>query len=134
MTDLSQEALYNLCYSAISFADSLFELWLTVTFAAILAIFFASARITPFMRYLLMSLYGGTSFMLTARWLVAMNHILTYQQMLDAAGFAPFPTPIEGGAPLAVIHFLMFPLGSLATLYFMRSFSDQASDSESHAA
>ena len=134
MTDLSQEALYNLCYSAISFADSLFELWLTVTFAAILAIFFASARITPFMRYLLMSLYGGTSFMLTARWLVAMNHIVTYQQMLEAAGLAPFPTPLKGTAPIAVLHFLMFLLGSLATLYFMRSFSDPGSKSEPRTA
>jgi hypothetical protein len=123
MTELSQEALFNLCYSAISFADSLFELWLTVTFAAILAIYFASERITPFMRYLLMSLYGGTSFMLTARWVVAMYHILTYQRMLESAGFAPFPSPMKGTAPIGGIHFLMFVAGSLATLYFMRSFS-----------
>jgi hypothetical protein len=86
------------------------------------------------MRYLLMSLYGGTSFMLTARWVVAMNHILTYQQMLEAAGFAPFPSPVRATAPIAAIHFLMFLLGSLATLYFMHSFRDPDSKSKPRAA
>ena len=37
MTGLSEEALHNLCYNALSFADNLFQMWLTVTFAAIQA-------------------------------------------------------------------------------------------------
>ena len=37
MSNLSEEALHNLCYSALSFADNLFQMWLTVTFGAILA-------------------------------------------------------------------------------------------------
>jgi hypothetical protein len=128
MTNLSQEALYNLCYSAISFGDSLFELWLTITFAAILAIFFASERITPFMRRLLLALYGGTALLLTGRWVVAMTHVLTYQRMLRDAGFEAFPSPIRTRSPLGVLHFLMFAVGSVATLYFMHSFRHARSD------
>lgn len=134
MVDLSQEALYNLCYSALSFADSLFELWLTVTFAAILAIYFASARITPFMRWLLMALYGGTAVVLTGRWLVAINHVLTYQRMLEEAGFEAFPSPVRGTAPLGVLHFLMFLVGSIATLYFMSSFRHERTEKSAPAA
>jgi hypothetical protein len=36
MSEVSEEALHNLCYTALSFADNLFQMWLTVTFAAIL--------------------------------------------------------------------------------------------------
>jgi len=31
MTELSEEALHNLYYTALSFADKLFQMWLTVT-------------------------------------------------------------------------------------------------------
>lgn len=128
MTELSQEALYNLCYSAIAFGDSMFELWLSVTFAAILAVYFSSERITSFMRRLLVALYAGTSVLLTGRWLVAMGHILEYRRVLQDAGFAPFPSPPQLGFALGVLHLLMFSFGSIATLYFMNSFDRIAPD------
>ena len=81
-----------------------------------------------FMRRLLLALYAGTAVLLTGRWLVAMIHILTYQRMLQEAGFEPFPSPLRGTAPLAVLHFLMYLGGSVATLYFMASFRHQDGD------
>ena len=53
MNSLNQESLYNLIYAAIDFGDNLFELRLTVTFAAILAIYFSRDHISSFMRTLL---------------------------------------------------------------------------------
>ena len=83
MSNLSEEALHNLCYSALSFADNLFQMWLTVTFGAILAIYFSHSNITPFMRRLLIGLYFGASLMLTGRWCVAIFlHFLSYQNQL----------------------------------------------------
>jgi hypothetical protein len=121
MNELSQEALYNLIYSAIDFGDSLFELWLTITFAAILAVYFSSERISKYMRQLLVALYAASAVLLTGRWVVAMIHYAHYQDVIIASGLAPFPTPAFAQA-FAVIHFLLYILGSLATVYFMMSF------------
>jgi len=131
VSELSQEALFNLTYSAIALGDSLFELWLTVTFAAILAVYFSSSRMTTFMRRLLLGLYFAASLLLTGRWVVAMLHFLTYRDMLAMQGFAEFPSPQPLGIILGTLHFATLVLGTAGTLYFMRSFGAEERESES---
>ena len=122
MSDLSREPLYDLIYSAISHGDNLFELWITVTFAAILAVYFTRNHISSFMRLLLMALYSGTAILLTGRWCVAMIHFLRYMEELEAAGLEPFPTPQPFGTVMAFLHLAMFVIGSFATIYFMKTY------------
>jgi hypothetical protein len=131
VTELSQEALFDLTYSAIALGDSLFELWLTVTFAAILAVYFSSSRMTPFMRRLLLGLYCAASVLLTGRWVVAMLHFITYREMLASQGFAEFPSPQPLGFILGILHFATFVLGTVGTVYFMLSFGARDPESES---
>jgi hypothetical protein len=122
VTELSEEALHNLCYNALTFADNLFQMWLTVTFAAILAIYFSHSNITPYLRRLLIGLYFGASVMLIGRWWVAIFfHFLTYQSQLIEHGWLPFPTP-KNAQFLGVLHLLLYLLGTGATLYFMAMF------------
>jgi hypothetical protein len=122
MTELSEEALHNLCYNALSFADNLFQMWLTVTFAAILAIYFSHTNITPYMRRLLIGLYIGASVMLIGRWCIAIfYHFLTYQTQLIDQGLLPFPTP-KFAAILGFLHLTLYLFGTGATLYFMTKF------------
>ena len=122
MGGLSEEALHTLCYNALSFADNLFQMWLTVTFAAILAIYFSHANITPYLRRLLIGLYLGASVMLIGRWWVAIYyHFLSYQNELIKNGWLPFPTP-ENARFLGVLHLLLYLIGTGATLYFMVKF------------
>ena len=130
MNDLSQEALYNLTYAAVSFGDSLFQLWLTITFAAILAAYFAREQITSFMRWLILALYAGTSILLTGRWVNAMNHILSYREVLEHEGFAPFPSVVVFGNALGILHFIMFFMGSVATIYFLHTFRGSTTDGD----
>ena len=126
MTQLSEEALHNLCYSALSFADNLFQMWLTVTFAAILAIYFSHSNITTYMRRLLIGLYFGASVMLVGRWCVAiMFHFSAYQRQLIENGWPPFPTP-QFANVLGALHLLLYLLGTAATLYFMLTFVGQS--------
>lgn len=125
MNDLSQEALYNLTYDALSFADTLFQVWLTVTFAAILAIYFSRTEISALMRRLLIALYAGTAVVLTGRWAAGMFHIMAYDKLIVEGGFAPFPTPPALGLTMGILHFSMFVVGSLATIYFMYSFGKE---------
>jgi hypothetical protein len=125
MAGLSQEALHNLCYNALSFADNLFQMWLTVTFAAILAIYFSHTSITPYLRRLLIGLYAGASVMLIGRWSVAIfSHFLTYQNQLIANDWLPFPTP-ENAKFLGLLHLSLYLLCTVATLYFMAKFVGQ---------
>jgi hypothetical protein len=125
MTELSEEALHNLCYNALSFADNLFQMWLTVTFAAILAIYFSQSNITPYMRRLLIGLYIGASAMLVGRWCVAIfYHFLTYQNQLIDQGLLPFPTPKYAGI-LGLLHLTLYVFGTGGTLYFMIKFSQK---------
>lgn len=122
MSELSEEALHNLCYEALSYADNLFQMWLTVTFAAILAIYFSHSNITPYLRRLLIGLYVGASIMLAGRWSVGIYyHFLTYQNQLIENGWLPFPTP-EYAKLLGVLHLLLYLIGTSATLYFMVKF------------
>lgn len=119
---MSEEPYYNLIYSAMYLGDGLFELWLTITFAAILAIYFSRDQISRFMRNLLVALYTGTAVLLTGRWCVAMIHIVYYMNELSAAGLASFPTPMPFGSVMAILHFSMFAGGSIGTIYFMCSY------------
>jgi hypothetical protein len=131
MTELSEEALHNLCYSALSFADNLFQMWLTVTFAAILAIYFSHTNVTPYLRRLLIGLYIGASVMLIGRWCVAIfYHLLTYQNQLIDQGLLPFPTP-KFASILGLLHLTLYLLGTGATLYFMTKFAQKDVRSES---
>ena len=130
MTELSEEALHNLCYSALSFADNLFQMWLTVTFGAILAIYFSHRSITPYLRKLLFGLYLGASIMLIGRWCVAIFfHVQTYQSMLLQQGYRPFPTPEIGGL-FALLHLSLYVAGTVATLYFMLVFTGKEDTQE----
>jgi hypothetical protein len=119
---LSREALNDLIYSAIAFGVYLFEIWLTVTFAAILAIYFTRDHISSFMRVLLIALYTGTAILLTGRWCVAMIHVLHYMNELTGGGMEPFPTPQPFGLIMGFLHLTMFLAGSVATIYFMKTY------------
>jgi hypothetical protein len=131
VSELSQEALYNLCYSALAFADNLFQIWLTITFGVILAIYFSVANISPFMRKLLIGLYFGASFILIGRWCVAiMFHSLAYQEQIVQQGFPPFPTP-PFASFLGITHLVLYLAGTTGTLYFMLTFGREKNSSTS---
>ena len=120
MGNPSRESLYELVYSSLAFADNLFELWLTITFAAILAVYFTREHISRYMRALMIGLYGMAFILLVGRWTNAMFQILSYQTEIESLGYPPFPNPSY--APfMALIHLLTYIVGSLATLYFMKT-------------
>ena len=123
---MGQAELYELSYEALYFMDSLFQMWLTMTFAAILAIYFTRAELSNWLRRLLIFLYLAASIVMSGRWLVGTNHVITYRDMLTEAGYAPFPTP-DWASLFWVLHACTFVVGTIATAYFMNSFSnDQA--------
>jgi hypothetical protein len=63
---------------------------------------------------------------MTGRWVVGVNHVFAYQDMIAEAGFPPFPTPVWATA-FGTLHLITFVIGTLATVYFMSLFSKNSS-------
>ena len=125
---MGQAELFELSYEALYFMDSLFQMWLTMTFAAILAIYFTRTELSNWLRRLLISLYLAASIAMSGRWLVGTNHLVTYRDMIVEAGYPPFPTP-EWASVFWVLHASTFLVGTITTAYFMHSFSSKQAGS-----
>lgn len=118
---MSQELIYQTLYSALSLADSILQIWLSVTFAVIVATYLAGDRIGRFMYYLISSLYGLATLVLITRFISAAYQIFHYRDLLVVSGFEPWPVPglltrIIGSGTL-----LLLVGGSAATLWFVHS-------------
>jgi hypothetical protein len=123
---MSEELIYQALYSALSLADSILQIWLTVTFAVIVATHLAADRIGQFMYFLVSSLYGLATLVLITRFVSAAYQIYRYRDLLVINGFEPWPVPgpltrIIGGGTL-----LLLVGGSAATLWFVYSVRKKA--------
>lgn len=120
--ELSQEAIYSLYYEAIAFTDTVLQIWLTVTFGAIIALYIASVSITRLLRFLITGLYTASSVVLIGRWIIAATHMDHYQRLLEAQNMTPFPTPPGLVSWIGPSVFGLMVIGSLVTIFFLATF------------
>jgi hypothetical protein len=118
---MSQELILQSLYSALSLADSILQIWLTVTFAVIVASYLAGDRIGKFLYFLISGLYGLAVLVLHTRFVSAAYQIFYYRDLLIINGFEPWPVPhfitqIIGSGTL-----ILMVGGSIATLWFVYS-------------
>ncbi len=118
---MTQELIYETLYSALSLADSILQIWITVTFAVIVATHLAGTRVADFVHILLSTLYGLASGILVTRFISAAFQIYRYRELLIENGFEPWPAPpllpqIIGGGTL-----LLMIVGTAVTLWFIFS-------------
>jgi len=118
---MSQDLIYQMLYASLSLADSTLQIWFTVTFAIIVAAYFAGSRIEQSMYRLVSSLYGIYSLVLITRYISSAMQIFHYKNLLLERGFEPWPVSrivpfVIGGGTIV----LLFG-GTIATLLFMRS-------------
>ena len=64
---MSQESIYTTLYAALSLTDSIFQIWLTLTFAVLVATYVAERRFHRAMYRLVSILYGVASAVLLIR-------------------------------------------------------------------
>lgn len=127
---MSQELTMQTLYAALSLADSILQIWLTVTFAVIVASYLAGSRISNAMFYLISGLYGLAALVLTTRFVGTGHQIYHYRNLLVANGYEPWPVPpllthIIGGGT-----FLLLSAGSVATLWFVYSIRKRGRESD----
>jgi hypothetical protein len=128
---MSQESIYQILFSALSTADSILQIWLTVTFAVLVVAFLAGKQVSKFMYMLVSTLYGLASIVLIIRFVSAAFLMFHFQSLLVENVFAPWPVPSRIGKIVGGGSFLLLFGGTAGTLWFIRSTRE---DAENHGA
>ena len=127
---MSQELIMQTLHSSLSLADSILQIWLTVTFAVIVASFLAGTRIGRSMYYLISGLYGLAALVLVTRFVSAAYQIFYYRDLLVANGYEPWPVPTLVTQIIGGGTFVLLSAGSIATLWFVHSVRKRAPGSD----
>lgn len=80
---MSQESIYSTLYAMLALSDSIFQIWITLTFAVLIATYIAERRCDRRMYLLVSGLYAFASVILTKR----------YKNLLVTRGFTSWPVP-----------------------------------------
>ena len=120
MTTMSQETIYSALYASLALTDSVLQIWITLTFAVIVATYFAGKHFERSVCLLVSGLYAFASLILALRFAGAAFQAFHYKNLLVTRGFGPWPVPhivsvIIGGGSLLLIF-----AGTIGTLWFVR--------------
>jgi hypothetical protein len=123
---MSQELIYEVLYDSLALADSILQIWITVTFAVIVATYIAGGRVGHVMHRLVSSLYGLSTAVPITRFGSASYQIFHYRNMLIERGFEPWPAPRWVAIVIGSGTFILLLAGTVATLWFMRWTRDRS--------
>ena len=118
---MSEELIHNGLYAALSLTDSILQIWLTLTFAVIVATYVAGKRFERPVYLLVSGLYLFASVVLLIRFGSAAFQAFYYKDLLIKRGFEPWPVPnfvsvLIGGGSVVLLF-----AGTIGTLWFVRS-------------
>src|SRR5262245_30319099 len=116
---MSQELIYEALYDSLSLADSILQIWMTMTFAVIVATYIAGERVGRVMFRLVSSLYGLYAVVLITRYGSSAFQIFHYRSTLIERGFEPWPVPYWIAIVIGSGTFFLMLAGTVATLWFM---------------
>lgn len=130
---MSEELIYENLYAVLAVADSILQIWLTVTFAVLVAAYVAGNRISRPLYLLISFLYGYAAVILSIRFVSAGQQIYFYRDLLVSSGFTPWPAPRNLSVVIGGGTLILLVGGTLATLWFLRmvrrqSVTDQPED------
>jgi len=118
---MSQESIYSTLYAALALTDSIFQIWITLTFAVLIATYIAERRFDRRIYLLVSGLYAFASAILFTRFASAAYQAFYYKNLLVTRGFAPWPVPNIVSLAIGCGTFVFLFTGTLATLWFVRS-------------
>lgn len=118
---MSEELIRSGLYAALSLTDSILQIWLTLTFAVIVATYVAGKRFERPVYLLVSGLYLLASVVLLIRFGSAAFQAFYYKDLLIKRGFEPWPVPnfvsvLIGGGSVVLLF-----AGTIGTLWFVRS-------------
>jgi hypothetical protein len=107
--------------------DSIFQIWITLTFAVLIATYVAERRFDPALYGLVSGLYAFASGILLLRFASAAYQGFHYKNLLHRGGFEPWPVPNVVGLIIGIGTFVFLLSGTLGTLWFVRNASRRGS-------
>ncbi len=117
---MSQEVIYSTLYAALALTDSIFQIWITLTFAVLVATYVAERRFDRGMYRLVSCLYAFASLILFTRFGSAAYQAFHYKNLLAKRGFEPWPVPNMVSLVIGIGTFVLLFSGTLGTLWFVR--------------
>ncbi len=120
-TPISQEAIYSTLYSVLALTDSIFQIWITLTFAVLIATYVAERRFDHALYRLVSGLYAFASGILLVRFASAAYQAFHYKNLLRTRGFEPWPVPNIVSLIIGIGTFVFLLSGTVGTLWFVRS-------------
>ena len=118
---MSQELIYTTLYAVLALTDSIFQIWITLTFAVLVATYVAERRIDRGMYRLVSGLYALASAVLVTRFGSAAFQAFYYKNLLVKRGFEPWPVPNIVSLIIGIGTLVLLVLGTISTLWFVRS-------------
>ena len=112
--ELSNEELIQLYDVVTGSVNAQFELWLTITFAVIIASYLAGHRLAKSLQYLIATLYSAVSVLLFLMLLGAVQFSQQFDELVIGASS-------ESSVVLAIVvlRTSVWVLGSIATIVFI---------------
>jgi hypothetical protein len=118
---MTEDLILDSLYSALALADSILQIWITLTFAVIVSTYVAGKRFDRYVYRLVSALYGFASFVLLTRFVSAAYQAFYYKDLLAARNFDPWPVPNVVSVIIGAGTFVLIVAGTLGTLWFVRS-------------
>ena len=119
--EMSQESIYSTLYATLALTDSIFQIWITLTFAVLIATYVAERRFDHALYRLVSALYAFASGILFVRFASAAYQAFHYKNLLRTRGFEPWPVPNIVSLIIGIGTFVFLLSGTVGTLWFVRS-------------
>jgi hypothetical protein len=116
---MSESDLSNLIYSAMGMATSLFQFWLSASFALAMIAYFGVGKLTGLMFKIASAIYLLASFVLICGWFNFAIQISGYIKMMIQLGFETAHFDNIFGALHGVGVFSVFIVGTAGVLYYL---------------
>ena len=121
--ELNNEELIQLYDVVTGSVNAQFELWLTITFAVIIASYLAGHRLAKSLQYLIATLYTAVSVLL---FLMLVGAIQSSQQFDLKLGVASDSNLIQA---IVILRTVVWTLGAFATIVFIfKGYKDDANN------
>ena len=117
---MSEESIYTTLYASLALTDSIFQIWITLTFAVLVAAYVAHKHFERAMYRLISGLYLFASVILLVRFASAAHQAFHYKNLLITRGFEPWPVPNWVSLIIGVGSGILLTCGTTVTLWFVR--------------
>lgn len=113
---MDEKDLLELILAASGDIDQQFEFWLSITFAVLIASHVWGARLNPYVKWLLATLYVFASAILYLRYLLAIDFIVYVRDLYTQYNVNEPPSP---GSKISFLRQTLFIVGTIVTTIFV---------------